>query len=129
MASNPGFVTLRDLVAVHQRILARQNVLQMVVIIVAALGLAVAALGAGLALKVDRNAHQINRAKEAVAVFCEQTNAYNAEARQAFIDKFGAQTPPEQQQQLADFVDVLFPQRDCSIPPEATSAPTVFSLP
>lgn len=84
-----------------------------------------------VALRVDRNTHEINQTQQALQVYCQQTNINNADARVKFIAKFGAQTPPEQQQQLADFVEVLFPQRDCtnvtepttSVPEPTTSVP------
>lgn len=74
------------------------------------------------AFRVDHNAHVINQTQQALTVYCQQTNSNNAEARVNFIAKFSAQTPPDQQQQLSDFVEVLFPQRDCAHVTEPTSS-------
>lgn len=88
--------------------------------VVAVIAIATAGFSLYWAYRVDRNSKEIDQTQRAIQVYCEQTNIDRAEARDKFIAKFRPQTPANQQQQLADFVEVLFPQHDCTNVVEAT---------
>lgn len=83
-----------------------------------------------IAFRADRNTREIgqtntevNRTQAAIKVYCDQTNRDNEEARAKFIEKFAATAPAGQEQQFADFVDVLFPHRDCTAVTTTTVTP------
>lgn len=114
MSVSPGFVRLNRL--------ARQTRLILWGLIVVVL------LLAAVALRADHNARglratssELDQTQAAILVFCNQTNIDNAAARAKFVERFGPGVAADKQQDLKDFADVLFPQRNCTALPVATS--------
>lgn len=70
------------------------------------------------AFRVDHNTRELNRTQSALLVFCDQTNRYNAEAREKLNGLFPTADPA----MIANIGNVMWPTRDCAA--VSSSSPT-----
>lgn len=84
----------------------------------AAVAVATAVFSLYWAFRVDHNTRELDRTQSALRVFCDQTNRYNAEAREKLTGLF----PEADPKMIANIGSVMWPTRDC--PAVSLTTPT-----
>jgi hypothetical protein len=120
MAGNTELLALRHVVAANAVIIGRLRSQRRAVFLVWGLTIVLAIVGIAIAVDVRNNGENIDRAKEAVVIFCEQTNKSNAEAQAKFRQTF-PQAGADDQAKLENFLDAGWPIHDCSAADKTTT--------
>lgn len=128
MGSDPGIAKLVTLIEDTQHALGRARRVSYVLAGVVAVLAVVSVVLSFVVVRVDHNASRLNQTRSAIKVYCDQSNVYNAQARQNFIVLFDKSTHPERIKAIAD---VAWPSRDCAAIATASpdTLPVVTALP
>lgn len=121
MAGNTELLALRHVVAANALIIRRLQRQRSALLLLWVLTIVLSIVGIAIAIDVRNNTQGVDRARQAVQIFCEQTNASNAEAQAKFRQTF-PQAGADDQLKLENFLDAGWPIHDCSDPSASTTS-------
>lgn len=122
LANDPELLALRHIVAANAVIIRRLQSQRRALFLVWVLTIVLAIVGIAIAFDVRSNAQGVEQARQAVRIFCEQTNKSNAQAQAKFRATF-PQAGANDQAKLENFLQAGWPIHDCSVDVDETTVP------
>lgn len=123
LVGSTELLALRHVVAGNAVIIRRLKQQRRALFLLWILSIVVCIVGIAIAVDVRNNSEDIDRARQAVQIFCEQSNKSNTEAQAKFRQTF-PQAGADDQAKLENFLDAGWPIHDCSAADNASVSTT-----